>query len=69
MNRLENYVNIENIFQTSGEKRLLGALSVFREPIELQALSEQGLNIDELDTLVESGWQGKQIQIPMMFTT
>ena len=34
---------------------MLGALSVFREPIELEALTEQGLNVDELDSLVESG--------------
>ena len=53
---LENYVNIEIFSKLSGEqKRLLGALSVFREPIELAALTEQGLNIDELDSLVESG--------------
>ena len=53
---LENYVNIEIFSKLSGEqKRLLGALSVFREPIELEALTEQGLNVDELDSLVESG--------------
>ncbi len=53
---LENYVNIEIFSKLSGEqKRLLGALSVFREPIELEALTEQDLNIDELDSLVESG--------------
>ena len=53
---LENYVNIEIFSKLSGEqKRLLGALSVFREPIDLAALTEQGLNIDELDSLVESG--------------
>ena len=43
---LENYVNIEIFSKLSGEqKRLLGALSVFREPIELEALTEQGLNV------------------------
>tara|TARA_B100000700_G_scaffold322045_1_gene422659 strand:- start:3489 stop:6014 length:2526 start_codon:yes stop_codon:yes gene_type:complete len=53
---LENYVNIEIFSKLSAEqKRLLGALSVFREPIELEALTEQGLDIDELDSLVESG--------------
>ena len=53
---LENYVNIEIFSKLSGEqKRLLGALSVFREPIPLEAITEQGLNIDELDSLVESG--------------
>jgi ATP/maltotriose-dependent transcriptional regulator MalT len=53
---LENYVNIEIFSKLSGEqKRLLGALSVFREPIPLEAITEQGLNVDELDSLVESG--------------
>ena len=53
---LENYVNIEIFSKLSGEqKRLLGALSVFREPIQLEAITDQGLNIDELDSLVESG--------------
>lgn len=53
---LENYVNIEIFSKLSGEqKRLLGALSVFREPIPLDAITEQGLDVDELDSLVESG--------------
>ncbi len=53
---LENYVNIEIFSKLSGEqKRLLGALSIFREPIPLEAITEQGLNVDELDSLVESG--------------
>ena len=53
---LENYVNIEIFSKLSGEqKRLLGALSIFREPIPLDAITEQGLNVDELDSLVESG--------------
>lgn len=53
---LENYVNIEIFSKLSGEqKRLLGALSIFREPIPLDAITGQGLNIDELDSLVESG--------------
>ena len=53
---LENYVNIEIFSKLSGEqKRLLGALSVFREPIPLDALADQKLDIDELDSLVEAG--------------
>ena len=53
---LENYVNIEIFSKLSGEqKRLLGALSVYREPITLEAITVQGLNVDELDQLVESG--------------
>ncbi|MDP6864267.1 MAG: tetratricopeptide repeat protein [Candidatus Poseidoniaceae archaeon] len=53
---LENYVNIEIFSKLSGEqKRLLGVLSVFREPIPLAALTEQDLNVDELDSLVEAG--------------
>jgi ATP/maltotriose-dependent transcriptional regulator MalT len=53
---LENYVNIEIFSKLSGEqKRLLGVLSVFREPIPLAALTEQDLNTDELDSLVEAG--------------
>ena len=40
---LENYVNIEIFSKLTGEqKRLLGALSVFREPIELEAITAQG---------------------------
>jgi len=53
---LENYVNIEIFSKLSGEqKRLLGALSVYREPIPLDAITIQGLSVDELDQLVESG--------------
>ncbi len=53
---LENYVNIEIFSKLSGEqKRLLGALSVFREPVPLDALTDQDLNVDELDSLVEAG--------------
>ena len=53
---LENYVNIEIFSKLSAEeKRLLGALSVFREPVPLEALTDQGLDVDELDSLVEGG--------------
>lgn len=53
---LENYVNIEIFSKLSAEeKRLLGALSIFREPVPLEALTDQGLNVDELDSLVEAG--------------
>jgi len=53
---LENYVTVE-IFSKLGaeQKRVLSALSIFREPVPLEALAQQGLNTDELDSLVESG--------------
>ena len=37
------------------QKRVLSALSVYRDPMVLDALAQQGLNTDELDALVESG--------------
>ena len=53
---LENYVTVE-IFSklTAEQKRVLSALSIFREPVELDALAQQQLDTDELDSLVESG--------------
>lgn len=53
---LEKYINVEIFSKLSGEqKRLLGALSIFREPIPLEAMTEQDLDVDELDSLVEAG--------------
>ena len=53
---LENYVTVEIFSKLSAEqKRVLSALSIFREPVRLEALAQQGLNTDELDSLVESG--------------
>ena len=53
---LENYVTVEIFSKLSAEqKRVLSALSVFREPVELEALAMQKLDTDELDSLVESG--------------
>ncbi len=53
---LENYVAVEIFSKLSAEqKRVLSALSIFREPVELDALAQQQLNTDELDGLVESG--------------
>ena len=53
---LENYVTVEIFSKLSAEeKRVLSALSIFREPVALEALAQQGLNTDELDGLVESG--------------
>ena len=53
---LENYVTVEIFSKLSAEqKRVLSALSVFREPMVLDALALQQLNTDELDALVESG--------------
>ncbi|MGA0352333.1 MAG: tetratricopeptide repeat protein [Poseidonia sp.] len=53
---LENYVTVEIFSKLSAEqKRVLSALSIFREPVKLEALAQQGLNTDELDSLVESG--------------
>ena len=53
---LENYVNVEIFSKLSAEeKRVLSALAIYREPVLLEALAQQGLNTDELDSLVESG--------------
>ena len=53
---LENYVTVEIFSKLSAEqKRVLSALSIFREPVELDALAQQQLDTDELDSLVESG--------------
>ena len=53
---LENYVTVEIFSKLSGEqKRLLSALSIYREPVPLGALAEQDLDTDELDSLVEQG--------------
>ena len=53
---LENYVTVEIFSKLSAEqKRVLSALSIFREPVELDALAQQQLDTDELDELVESG--------------
>ena len=53
---LENYVQVEIFSKLSAEqKRVLSALSIFRESISVEALAQQELNTDELDALVESG--------------
>jgi tetratricopeptide (TPR) repeat protein len=53
---LEMYVEKEIFSKLSGsEKRLLGALAVFREPMPLEALSGHDLETNLLDDLVEKG--------------
>ena len=53
---LENYVTVEIFSKLSAEqKRVLSVLSIFREPVSIDALAEQKLNIDTLDSLVEQG--------------
>jgi tetratricopeptide (TPR) repeat protein len=53
---LEKFVEKEIFSRLSGsEKRLLGALAVFREPMPLDALSSVDLDTDLLDALVEKG--------------
>ena len=53
---LEMYVEKEIFSKLSGgEKRLLGAIAVFREPMPLEALSGHDLETDLLDGLVEKG--------------
>ncbi len=53
---LEMYVEQEIFSKLGGaEKRLLGALAVYREPMPLEALSGQELDTDLLDDLVEKG--------------
>ena len=53
---LENYVSVE-IFSklSSQQKQVLTCLAIFREPVRLEALAAQGLDTDELDSLVEQG--------------
>lgn len=53
---LENYVTVEIFSKLNAEqKRVLSALAIFREPVVLEALAQQGLDTDVLDSLVESG--------------
>lgn len=53
---LEKFVEQEIFSRLSGpEKRLLGALAVYREPMPLDALSRMDLETDLLDSLVEKG--------------
>ncbi len=53
---LEKFVEKEIFSRLSGaEKRLLGALAIFREPMPLDALSSADLDTDLLDDLVEKG--------------
>ena len=53
---LENYVTVEIFSKLSAEqKRVLSVLSIFREPVSVDGLSDQKLNIDVLDSLVEQG--------------
>jgi tetratricopeptide (TPR) repeat protein/DNA-binding PadR family transcriptional regulator len=53
---LEAFVEQEIFSRLSGpQKRLLGSIAVFREPMSLDALSEQKVVIDLLDELVEKG--------------
>jgi len=53
---LEHYVTVEIFSKLSAEqKRVLSALSIYREPMVLEALALQQLDTDELDNLVESG--------------
>ena len=53
---LENYVTVEIFSKLSAEqKRVLSVLSIFREPVSIDALSEQKMDIDVLDSLVEQG--------------
>ena len=53
---LENYVTVEIFSKLSAEqKRVLSALAIFREPVLLEALAQQQLDTDVLDSLVESG--------------
>lgn len=53
---LENYVTVEIFSKLSAEqKRVLSSLAIFREPVLLEALAQQGLDTDVLDSLVESG--------------
>ena len=53
---LENYVSMEIFDKLSAEeKRLLQSLSIFREPVPLEALTDLDLDLNTLDNLVEQG--------------
>ena len=53
---LEAFVEKEIFSRLSGaEKRLLGAIAVFREPMPLEAISGMDMETDLLDDLVEKG--------------
>lgn len=53
---LENYVTVEIFSKLSAEqKRVLSVLSIYREPVSIDALTDQQLNIDVLGSLVEQG--------------
>ena len=53
---LEEFVEKEIFSRLSGaEKRLLGAIAVFREPMPLEAISAIDMETDLLDDLVEKG--------------
>ena len=53
---LENYVSMEIFNKLSAEeKRLLQSLSIFREPVPLEALTNLDLDLNTLDNLVEQG--------------
>tara|TARA_Y100000766_G_scaffold48823_3_gene39042 strand:- start:14805 stop:17336 length:2532 start_codon:yes stop_codon:yes gene_type:complete len=53
---LENFIE-EEIFSrlSGGEKRLLGALAVFRDAVPMEAISKANVDIDLVDGLVEKG--------------
>jgi tetratricopeptide (TPR) repeat protein len=53
---LENYVTVEIFSKLSAEqKRVLSAIAIYRNPATLSQLAQQGLDTDELDSLVDSG--------------
>lgn len=53
---LENYVSLEIFNKLSAEeKRLLQSLSIFREPVPVEAITNLNLDLNTLDNLVEQG--------------
>jgi len=53
---LETFVEEEIFSRLSGaEKRVLGAIAIYREPMPLEALSKHDIEADLLDELVEKG--------------
>ena len=52
---MENYVQVEIFSKLSAEQRVLSAIAIYREPVQLEALADQKLDTDVLSTLVESG--------------
>ena len=63
---VRKFVEEEIFSRLSGaEKRVLGAIAVYREPMPLEALSNHEIETDLLDDLVEKGLAENVFQIKL----